>query len=146
MLRSGAVFRARTLVVALVCLPLVGCSAGRNADVPQTYPVRGKVINKEDGKPLADAAVHFEAIDTPGGAIAVVGTTGPDGRFVISTIRDNAKVPGAPEGSYRIRVSPRMGEDQRDNSVLLPGPYKVESKDANEFDLTFPPPAPPEGQ
>jgi hypothetical protein len=133
-----------SLLAALVCLSAGGCSGEKKVELPKTFAVRGKVVN-EGGHPMVDGSLQLEPIDGPAGSTAIVGSTGEDGRYEISTIKDNAKVPGAPEGSYRIRVTPRMGADQKDNSVVLPGPYKVEPNDNNTFDLTIPgPAAPPE--
>jgi hypothetical protein len=132
-----------TLLIAAVFLSVSACSGNKPVDLPKTFAVKGKVVYQEDGQPMADGALQLVAIDGPTGATALVGSTREDGHFEISTIKDNTKVPGAPEGSYRIRVSPRMGADQKDNSVVLPGPYKVEPNDNNTFDLTIPGKAPP---
>ena len=134
--------RPLTLMVLLFCLSVSACSGSKNADLPKTFAVKGKVVYQEDGQPLVDGSLQLEPIDSSPGSIAHVGTTQADGRFEISTLKDNTKVPGTPEGSYRIRITPRMGADQKDNSVVLPGPYKVEPRDENTFNRSLPGKAP----
>jgi hypothetical protein len=124
-------------VAVSLLLSAVGCG-GKKGDLPTTFKVQGTVVYEEDSKPMVSGSVQFEPIDGPAGSTACVGTTQANGNFEMRTIRDNAEAPGVPEGSYRVRLTPPMGADQRDRSVVLPGPFKVEPNDSNLFKFTVP--------
>lgn len=130
------------LLVLTSCLTMSACSGKKTVDLPKTFAVKGKVVYQEGGRPMGEGTLQLEPLDIPAGPIALVGTIQADGSFTLHTINENAKLPGAPEGSYRIRVIPSMGADQQDNSVVLHGPYKVEPHDNNTFNLTIPGKAP----
>jgi hypothetical protein len=75
--------------VTVVC----GCSDGR---LP-TYPVQG-TVRFEDGRAIRVGTVEFRAID---GGHTARGRIGSDGRFTLSTFRDND---GAVAGMHQVIV------------------------------------------
>lgn len=84
------------LTLLLVAI-LLGCS-GREP----TYPVTGKVVYADDGKPAASGvSVVFESTKEP--YPRAMGTIKPDGTFTLSTDRpDN----GAIQGPHRVCIQP----------------------------------------
>ncbi|MCI0682080.1 MAG: carboxypeptidase-like regulatory domain-containing protein [Gemmataceae bacterium] len=78
-------------------LALVGCSG--------SAPVDAKgVLMWEDGKPVAGASLRL--VPKQSGMPEVVGTTGKDGDFTLSTLSGKA---GAPPGEYTVIVSQMAG-------------------------------------
>ena len=84
------------LLFALVLLP-TGCSCQK-----PTYPVKGKVVYKEDGKPVAGGVVIWFESTTPPYERAQAAVD-KDGNFVLSTVREGS---GAIQGEHRIRFDP----------------------------------------
>jgi hypothetical protein len=132
--RAGS---AAGALAALACWSALGC--GKSAGLPPTFAVTGKVVDK-DRRPVAGATVHFQP--TSGGeAVTASAETKADGTFALSTFKDRKRLPGAPVGSYRVRILLPMGADQQVNEVTLEGPFPVEARD-NTFTLTLPVRAP----
>jgi hypothetical protein len=128
---------ARLGVAGLGLLVLAGPGC-RRADLPRTYPVTGTVAFP-DGSPVKGGAVHFRSETDP--SLTVTGAIKEDGTFALETVKDTAKAPGAPEGSYTVTVLPPAGKDQRlaMPPAVLPQPCRVQPGD-NHFDLRVPPP------
>jgi hypothetical protein len=82
-------------LTALLAVAAGGCGT-------KTYPVRGKVIYKDDGKPVpGGVTVWFES--TPPPYQRASGVVDVEGNFVLSTVRENS---GAMQGEHRIRFEP----------------------------------------
>jgi len=93
MRRSTAVNRRsllRVIVLGVLLTGFVGCGKGLTS-------VEG-VVNL-DGKPVDRAAVSF--IPEGGSGQSPSGTTGPDGKFTLTTGNDK----GAPKGNYKVVVT-----------------------------------------
>ena len=87
----------RTLGAALLLAAAAGCAA-------KTYPVRGTVVYKGDGKPVpGGVVVWFEATAPPHERAS--GVVERDGTFYLSTVRDGS---GALRGEHRVRFEPAV--------------------------------------
>ena len=126
----------RGLVPAVAALALAGAlggCAGGGPELPQTYPVRGRVTYP-GGEPVPGGQVHFQPeSDT---TVTTNGEIGPDGSFVLRTYRGRREAPGALAGPHRVLVTPAAGADQVAQPAALPKPYTVEARD-NEFHLVI---------
>lgn len=67
-----------------------------------THPVHGRVVLKEDGKPLTGGMVIFEPADESL-KVNAHGSIQKDGSYRLSTYQDGD---GAPPGRYRVLVVP----------------------------------------
>ncbi len=72
--------RVRWVAAALAWAILGGC--GEKVQLPQTYPVRGRVVYK-GGSPLAGGVVQFQARSDP--RLLTNGETDADGNFALTT-------------------------------------------------------------
>ncbi len=88
--------RVGWFMVAVVALVAAGC--GRKSNMPPLMPVEGLVTL--DGKPLAEASVHFHPVgDTRGRGAAA--NTDAEGRYSLIA-PDGSK--GAPMGEYKVVI------------------------------------------
>lgn len=89
--------------LAVLCA-LAGCS--RAPKGPDTVPVTGQVTFVRGGpaKVLADrqAVIEFESIEKPG--VFAYGEIQEDGQFVLMSVADGVKKPGALKGEHRARL------------------------------------------
>ena len=76
-----------------ILLILFGCSGEL-----KTYPVKGKVVFKGDGKPF-QGKIYFESANSP--FTRSMANTNPDGTFSLSTVKENS---GSVEGEQTVRV------------------------------------------
>lgn len=82
-------------------LLLAGLPAGCGS---RTYPVRGQVVYREDGRPVPGGVViWFEATQPPYERAS--GIVDREGNFYLSTVRDGS---GALAGEHRIRFEPQV--------------------------------------
>jgi hypothetical protein len=100
--------RGAWAVVAGLLAALGGCGPSG----PKTHPVTGKVVtsNAEDLKRLAGQAVEFQSTTEP--ETRGFGQIQADGTFTISTYRQGVSLPGAIEGTHKVRLMIDLGEDQ----------------------------------
>jgi hypothetical protein len=72
----------------------------------KTVPIQGKITFTKGGevKTLFDrqALVAFDSVDQPG--MRAIGEIQEDGTFSVSTVKDGVSVPGAVEGTHRVRL------------------------------------------
>jgi hypothetical protein len=131
-------------VVMLSLLAAVGCTS---SSLPKTYPVKGSVLYR-GGQPMKGGMIQFTPAEQS--AVRVSGAIGEDGTFSLFTIKDTAKVAGAPPGEYHVDVLPPLSGQPKGQEpaghvaampIPLPGAYKVESKD-NRIDVQLPTPPP----
>jgi hypothetical protein len=90
----------RPLYLAFVLVGLIavgGCGSRSNL-----HPVEGEVVFP-DGSRLDGGIVEFEAVAEESGQINARGAIGPDGKFRLTTYKDND---GALEGEHRALVIP----------------------------------------
>jgi hypothetical protein len=118
-------------LLPVFCFCLLGCNH-KPSSLPKTYSVTGLVVYK-DGKPVAGGSIFFRSVtDT---SFAASGDIDKDGKFSLSTVKDNEKVRGVPEGEYRVTVQPPIPPDQRTAPAIdLPQTFKVGAKD-NQFTI-----------
>ncbi len=92
--------RMRLAFVLAIGLGILGCSSG-----PKTYPVKGKVVFKDTGKPLSGGTVLFESVADPN--IKASGDLEPDGSFELGS---NVGKMGVVQGEHRILIMPPLPE------------------------------------
>ncbi len=133
------------LLCGVLAAALLACPGGcrRPPDLPRTFAGRGRVVYK-DGTPLAGGMVDFRPAGPAAGSVS--GQIGPDGRFTRTTRTDRGAVPGAPEGRYRVTVTPKIDGDQTKNHGVRPITVKqgftVKPDDSNDFTITLDQPPP----
>jgi len=111
----------RNLLLAAALASLAGC--GKSPDpLPQTQPVKGKVVYP-GGDPVAGASVRFQSKSDI--TVTVSATTADDGTFSLRTMRDGLTADGAPEGQYRVTVTPPDTGDQMTVPTTFKEPYTV---------------------
>jgi hypothetical protein len=98
----------RTSMIFILLLFLAGCTNG--VVLPKTYPATGSVVYK-GGKPMAGGSIQLTSGDDP--LLRVFGAIESDGRFTLSTVKDNARVDGAPAGQFQVIVTPPLATDPR---------------------------------
>jgi hypothetical protein len=106
----GAVVALLVSALALFC----GCQGSDGRPIPKTYPVRGKVVDK-DGAAITNAGrIEFH---TPNELYhTVMGMAEPDGTFTMYTLSNDKKYDGATEGVHQVfvvLVDKRTGEENR---------------------------------
>jgi hypothetical protein len=89
------------LLALLTLAPLAGCSADG------FRPVAGAVTVPGDVAVLAGSTVEAALESDP--TVRAAGTIDPAGRFTLETLRDGKVRPGAPAGTYRVRIV--VGDD-----------------------------------
>jgi len=91
----------------VLSLAILGCGDGKIV----RYPVTGTV--KVDGKPVTGAMVVLCPVEGPEELMRErpVGSTGPDGKFLLTTLE---KDDGAPAGQYKVLVQWLSGAPQGD--------------------------------
>lgn len=98
--------RMNSFGAILMCLAIAGCG-GEEKELPQTVPVSGTVTY--NGSPVEGALVSFQSasVDSSGNAPKpATGTTGPEGRFELSTYVSGADLAvGALPGEYKVIIS-----------------------------------------
>lgn len=110
-----------TLLVLVAAASLSAC--GRSSEpLPQTYPVKGTVVD-EQGAPVGGASVRFQSRSDI--TFTVSATTGDDGAFALKTMRGGRSADGAPEGQYRVTVTPPDTGDQMTVPTTFKEPYTV---------------------
>ena len=118
------------LGVLAVGVSITSCQGASQRPIPQTYPVRGKVVYKSGGLVTA-GRIEFR---TPGELYhTILGEVQPDGTFSLYTLSNDKKYPGATEGTHQvfvILVEPHTNEEIRvsagectvqpgDNDIIL---------------------------
>lgn len=91
----------RRIAVLAWLAAALGCQT--EEALPPLFPVEGTVVNK--GVPVKGGAVSFMRQDeqTP---LIVIGDVDEDGNFTLATVKGRQKIPGAPQGNYRVTYSP----------------------------------------
>jgi hypothetical protein len=114
-------------------LILVGCGQ-KQANFKQyaLQPVEGQVIWK--GKPLAEATITFHPDEwkPDPGTRAPRAETGADGRFKLSTYKEDD---GAPQGKYTVTLLYRKHAVQRNGGMFGPNllPKQYESPETSDL-------------
>jgi hypothetical protein len=127
------------LFVALAGLVLVlsGCGKEAKMEVPQTYPVKGKLTDKT-GAPLADAHIQFSPASGADNQLIINAVSDANGTFSLQTRHMNDAAgrllrEGAPEGEYKLTVMPKIEYDQLKGppptATWKPTTFKVQPSD-----------------
>jgi hypothetical protein len=100
-------YRAKfSLIPALaLCVVLAsGCTRGDGRDLSgyKFQPVKGRVLQGD--RPLSSGTITFFPVHDPN--FGAVGEIQPDGTFELTTRMLGKTEPGAPEGMYRVEVTP----------------------------------------
>jgi hypothetical protein len=112
-------------VAAIGLVGIVGCGSG----MPKTYPVKGKVIFKEN-RPVTDGRIQFQSASDP--QLKALAEIGEDGSFALTTYVGEKNVQGAPAGPYNVVV-----ELERPAKVVaLPNVFTVEPHE-NDFTIAI---------
>jgi hypothetical protein len=90
------------VALLLAAASLSGCAGDKT---PRTYPVRGKVVYRNNQQPLAQGAVLFESATEP--KVQASGEIQPDGSFELAS--DLGK-PGTVIGEHRVLIQPPVLE------------------------------------
>jgi hypothetical protein len=122
---------SRWMPVAFVLFAFAaGCHTEKTPPLPTLHSVKGVVVSA--GKPVKGGSVKFDLVDNPLPYV-INGPVDESGRFELSTYKDTKRVPGAPEGKYRVVYSPAViGKDAF--PVAIAGTFDVAAKD-NELKL-----------
>jgi hypothetical protein len=112
--------------VLLFGAAVLGC--GNAEELPPLHPVTGTVLR--NNTPVEGGFLQFSRTD--GQADVIVNAhVGKDGKFEATTVKGRQRVPGAPEGTYRVTYQPaKMDRDNLPKTSQKT--YKIEAR-ANEF-------------
>jgi hypothetical protein len=111
--------------------------------MPKTYPVKGKVVQK-NGKPFPGGQITFTSVADP--ELRGYGEIAKDGTFTLGTIGHTSKgrsklLTGAVEGDFYVNIRPGAGGGDTTTPPVFAGKaaftlkktYKVEAKEDNEI-------------
>ena len=126
------------LVLVLLLAP--GCA---REEMPRTYAVKGKVVQK-NGKPFPGGQITFTSVADP--ELRGYGTINKDGTFTLGTIGHTSKgrsqlLKGAVEGDFYVNIRPGVGGGDNATPSVFAGKaaftlkktYKIEAKENNEI-------------
>lgn len=102
----------------------------------ETYPVEGTVVVSGDLSALAGSVVEAVAEGEPHKRAS--GEIQPDGRFVLETLQDGRIHPGAPKGTYRVRIIPSDDSRQIRRKALAAIPARYLKLQTSPLTLTVP--------
>lgn len=115
-------------LLASMCALLTLSCAKKDADVPDTVPVSGKVT--VDGQPVTGGNVSFLPFDKEQKTGAMcAGQIDPTGAYVIYTGGKD----GAPPGRYKVTVTPSMVPTG--NNKMPSSPFNVKFSDPSKTTL-----------
>ena len=132
---------SRVLAGAALLL-MTGCTSG--VVLPKTYPAGGTVVYK-GGQPMTGGSVQFSLESDP--LLRVMGAIQNDGAFTLTTTKENTRADGAPEGDYKVLVTPPLISDPRGGvegahkgapPVMLPKTLRIEPNESNTFKIELP--------
>ncbi len=117
--------------MGLLVLLVGGC--GQADDLPEVYPVTGKVEYLGAG-PVTGGAVEFRSLK---GKVTGIGRIQSDGSFSLQTLVHSTKLDGAVAGEHRVTIHPgTKGEVQSTKPpIVLEQKYIVRKKGKNHFVL-----------
>ncbi len=133
--------RAVALAPWLVLAGLL-CAGCAREEMPKTYAVKGKVVQK-NGKPFSGGEIVFVSVADP--ELRGYGIIGQDGTFTLGTIAHTSRgrsqnLDGAVVGEFRVNIRPGRGGDGVNPPVgpgkpafTLKKTYQVEAKENNEI-------------
>jgi hypothetical protein len=118
------------MLATLLVVGYCGCG-GPAEELPKTFPVTGRVVNKA-GKPVTIGMVEFASIKDE--KIQAVGKLQPDGTFSLLTAIGKEALPGAVEGGHKVTFLPGTQSQQ---PAYFKETYNVTSG-PNHFRITYP--------
>jgi hypothetical protein len=119
--------------LALGVVFLLGCGPA-SVPLPSTHPVEG-TLTWDDGQPVAGGVVLLRS--TSDLSVTTAGEVSPAGKYVLYTVRDAQRQPGALAGEHKVTVMPRVAEGQAELVITLPQPVTV-TAGVNTIDLQLP--------
>lgn len=126
----------RMIRVAWVLVMLSGCGSAPERPAPPTYPVTGEVL-AFGGQPAAGAKVMFRPVDG-GLEVSATGLTDSEGKFSLSVLYPDRKIPGAKEGAHRVFIYKPLDFDRGGgDQIAVEEEFVVEPKD-NHFQIILP--------
>ncbi len=120
---------ARAMVSALALCAIWGCSGA--ADIPQTFPVTGKVSDK-DGHPFPGGVMQWHLLADP--TLTVNALIKDDGTFEVFTLYNNRKLTGTVPGEFEVTIHPRV-TGSRAEAAYRPARRFLVTAGKNEFDI-----------
>ncbi|MEX2307274.1 MAG: hypothetical protein WD738_06755 [Pirellulales bacterium] len=93
----------RLILAAATFASHAGCSTSHVADLPKTYAVEGKVVDKE-GQPITQGIVEFVSVKNE--KTQAIGKLSQDGTFSLTTMLGAESLPGAVEGEHKVSLLP----------------------------------------
>lgn len=119
------------MTMAVFLFAPLGCQ--KRPTLPETYPVRGKVVF-QGGRPVIGGGVRFESQIDP--AVTAFGEIGPDGGFSLHSFNAGVRASGAIAGPHRVLVTAPIDQNQSMSfpPTSLSTPCVVKAGD-NEFTL-----------
>jgi hypothetical protein len=113
-------FRHRAPWVALA--GLIGILGGCGPSGPKTHAVKGRVVTAkaDDLKLLVGQSVELQSTAEP--ETRGFGQIQADGSFTISTYRQGVSLPGAIEGTHKVRLMIDLGDDDDGRPAKKKGP------------------------
>jgi len=93
---------------------IAACLSNNGRPIPKTYPVRGKVVDKNGAAVTNAGRIEFQMPNEL--YHTVLGMAEPDGTFTMYTLSNDKKYPGATEGQHQVFVTlvdKRTGEENR---------------------------------
>jgi len=118
-------------VLAVLCLVVAAAGCKSQARLPDTVPVRGKVVFR-GGAPLTGGMIQFQSQERPD--VMASSVIAPDGSFELSSFMSGARAPGAVPGQHRVIIVPPFDESNRHSPAIPPQDVTVS---AGKNDLTI---------
>lgn len=128
----------KCLAVFAVIAMVLGCGGEPAIEMPETFPVTGKVVGARDAA-VSSANIDFRPAS--GDSLFIINaTTNAEGEFELTTRhindrKDQYKRPGVPAGEYRVTIMLPQPPDQQQGHVppvTWPQPIIVKPE-ANHF-------------
>ena len=122
-------------LAGVVLLWASGCSS-KKPTLPETYPVRGKVVF-QGGQPVPGGNVLFQPQNDT--TVSTAGVIGPDGTFTLYSFKAGVRAAGAIAGPHRRDRYFPVDDHQRHlfPTIASPELFTVKAGE-NEFTLTVP--------
>ncbi len=127
-------------LLALLTFALLFTQGCGRPEMPETFPVKGKVVY-ENGQPVPSGMVQFQSQSDQ--SVLVNGGIQPDGTFTLSSVKEDYRIDGAIAGQHRVTVVPPMDELQMAVPTTFEELYTVKpdaNENVNEFTFTIPGP------
>jgi len=122
----------KQLGFVLVLIGFVGCSP-TSKPLPKLYPVSGKVVFKDSGKPVPGGIIRLTHTDPDLTSVAAVTD---QGTFNFNSSVNTLSEAGVPEGEYAFELTPPIAQDQQMMKIKVSGASKIKVQ-PKENDITI---------